>query len=186
MQRDVDAIRLLLDRALDGLSPLVADERPAPDRFHPTTHSPRGGGPGWSIGDIVEHLARTYMGTARGLGMCLADGRSRATPLSWQGSARKFIVITLGHFPRGIDSPDGMKPKQWGFSVALERAHGGLDALDAAVTAARDRFGDTALVLDHPVLGAFSVRDWCRFHLVHTRHHTRQIAERRGRSALRL
>ncbi len=165
MRSEVRAIRALLDQAIAGLDPHVADQRPREDR--------------WSIGEIVEHLARTYMGTAKGLGLCLAGGRPRATPLSWNGRARKFIVVTLGHFPRGVDSPEPMKPKNWGFALALERAHGGLDALDTAMGAVSDRFGDTALILNHPVVGAFSVRDWCRFHLVHTRHHMRHIAERR-------
>jgi len=165
MRPEVQAIRTMIDQAVVGVDTGVADWRQAPGR--------------WSIGDIVEHLARTYMGTARGLGLCLAEGRSRATPLSWYARGRKYIVITMGHFPRGVESPAPMIPKDWGFAVALERAHGGLDAFDTAVSAAIDRFGATALILDHPVLGAFSAQDWCRFHWVHTRHHMRQIAERR-------
>lgn len=165
MQPEVRAIRALLDQAVAGLDPHVADQRPRQDR--------------WSIGEIVEHLARTYMGTAKGFDLCAADGRPRASSLSWHGRGRKFILLTLGHFPRGVESPAPVKPKDWGFALALERAHGGLDALDTAAAAAAARFGDVALILDHPVLGAFSVRDWCRFHIVHTRHHTRQIAAQR-------
>lgn len=151
----------MLASAVDGLEAATADQRPAPDR--------------WSIGEIVEHLARTYMGTAKGLDLCLADGRSRATPMSWRARSQKFLVVTLGRFPRGVESPAAVAPKSWGFALALERAYGGLDALESAAEAATQRFGATTLVLDHPLLGAFSVRDWCRFHVVHTSHHMRQI-----------
>lgn len=162
-------MRVLLDDALAGLDAGEAERRPAPDR--------------WSIAEIVEHLARTYMGTAKGLGICLEDGRPPATPASWCLRAGKFIVVTLGRFPRGIRSPDPVIPKGWTFAQALERAHGGLEAFDAAASAASARFGNRALILDHPVLGAFSVHDWRRFHLVHTRHHMRQIAATRQASA---
>ncbi len=169
MRPDVQAIRALLDRTVAGFEPDAADRRPAPGR--------------WSVGEIVEHLARTYMGTAKGLELCLADGRSRASSFSWSGRRRKFILLTLGYFPPGIESPAPVRPKDWGFALALERAHGGLEAFDTAAGAAADRFGDRTPILDHPVLGAFSVRDWCRFHLVHTRHHLPQIAEQRNRHA---
>ena len=34
-------------------------------------------------------------------------------------------------------------------------------------------------VVDHPILGAFTVDQWLKFHLVHTRHHEKQIRARR-------
>jgi hypothetical protein len=36
-------------------------------------------------------------------------------------------------------------------------------------------FGSRTPVLNHPIMGPFSVNDWRRFHWVHTRHHLRQI-----------
>jgi hypothetical protein len=165
MRPEVQAIRVLLDDAVAGLHPELADRRPVPGR--------------WSVGEIVEHLARTYMGTAKGLQLCLADGRSRATRASLTERARKFVVLRLGWYPHGVEAPQPVRPKQWGFALALERAHGGLDAFDVALTAALDRFGGTTLLLDHPILGPLSANDWCRFHLLHTRHHLPQIADRR-------
>jgi hypothetical protein len=165
MRPEVRAVRGLLDAALSGLGDEEAERRPAPDR--------------WSIAEILEHLARTYMGTAKGLSLCLADGRPRATPSSWRQRAGKLVVVTLGRFPRGIQSPDPVVPKGWTFAQARERAYGGLDAFDAAATTASERFGERAPILDHPVLGAFSARDWSRFHWVHTRHHMRPIANNR-------
>ncbi|PHY11395.1 MAG: hypothetical protein CK533_05415 [Acidobacterium sp.] len=42
--------------------------------------------------------------------------------------------------------------------------------LDEAAGKARQMFG-SAKVLDHPILGALSVNQWLKFHLVHTTHH---------------
>lgn len=166
MHPDVHAVRVALDKALAGLDPREADRRPEPGR--------------WSIAEIVEHLARAYMGTAKGLRLCLEDGQPRITRSSWAQRGAKFLIVTVGHFPRGRPTPDPVTPKGWSFAQALERAHGGLDALDAGARAASDRFGERALVLNHPVIGACSVRDWRRFHQVHTQHHVKQIVDQRG------
>jgi len=33
--------------------------------------------------------------------------------------------------------------------------------------------------MDHPVIGALTVDQWLKFHEVHTKHHIRQIRDRR-------
>jgi hypothetical protein len=34
-------------------------------------------------------------------------------------------------------------------------------------------------MLDHPILGALTVDQWLKFHVVHTEHHAKQISQRR-------
>ena len=60
----------------------------------------------------------------------------------------------------------------------MVRVAADLTDMDLALARAADRFGPGP-VMDHPILGAFTVRHWARFHYVHTRHHCRQITARR-------
>ncbi len=64
--------------------------------------------------------------------------------------------------------------------TALAYARETLQALDAAAVRCEAQFGPRVPVANHPILGGFTVRQWRRFHWSHTRHHVRQIAQRRG------
>jgi hypothetical protein len=47
--------------------------------------------------------------------------------------------------------------------------------MDALLAQCAARFGARSKVLDHPILGPFSIAQWRKFHLVHGRHHVKQI-----------
>ncbi len=133
----------------------------------------------WSIAEIVEHLDRTYTGTVKGLERCLESGTARVTPATIRTRVRKLVIVRLGFFPTGIEAPKHAVPTgSVGLRDVLSRVSTHLADMDGALLRAADRFG-RASVMDHPILGPFSVQDWARFHLVHTRHHCEQIAERR-------
>lgn len=135
----------------------------------------------WSIAEIVEHLDRTYTGTTRGFERCLEAGAPRVTAATPKTRVRKLVVVTLGFFPTGIEAPRHVVPSgELTLSALVERVGAHLDALDKAAARAAERWG-AAPVLDHPLLGPFTVADWMRFHQVHTRHHQKQMADRRGR-----
>ena len=55
-----------------------------------------------------------------------------------------------------------------------------LVAMDATLTDAEKRFGSVAKILDHPILGPLERRGWRRVHLVHARHHLKEIEKRMG------
>jgi hypothetical protein len=135
----------------------------------------------WSVVEIVEHLDRTYSGTAKGFQRCLDSGASRASAPTLKSRLRVFAVVTLGYFPTGIEAPAHVVPTGL---LSLEdvmlkvRAH--LQALDASAAATETRMG-RGRVMDHPILGPFTVAQWMRFHRIHTRHHQKQIVERRRR-----
>jgi hypothetical protein len=50
--------------------------------------------------------------------------------------------------------------------------------MDLALDGAAARFGARVKLMNHPIIGPLSVRQWRRFHWVHTRHHVRQIIAR--------
>jgi hypothetical protein len=58
-------------------------------------------------------------------------------------------------------------------------------AMDKAIADCEARYGSRVRVLDHPVLGPLTARQWRKFHLVHGRHHVKQILKR-SRSAARV
>jgi hypothetical protein len=133
----------------------------------------------WSVAEIVEHLDRAYAATAKGLERCLASDRPQASTPTLASRLRVAVVIRAGHFPRGRLAPRAVLPTgTLGLADALASARRSLRALDMAAIGASGRFG-RARVMDHPVIGPLTVDQWRRFHWVHTRHHARQIEQRR-------
>ncbi len=153
--------RHLLDQALSSVDPLSAATRPAEGK--------------WSVAEIVEHLALAYEGTVKGMRRVLESDASMATPPSPTQRLFKFIIVQAGYFPAGRTAPTQVVPRGVTLEVAAARARAALEALDLALDEGEARFGPRRKVLNHPILGAFSVQDWRRFHRVHTRHHARQV-----------
>jgi hypothetical protein len=52
-------------------------------------------------------------------------------------------------------------------------------AMDEIIAQCEARFGKRTLLLDHPVLGPLTARQWRKFHWIHGRHHLKQIKELR-------
>ena len=50
-------------------------------------------------------------------------------------------------------------------------------AMDQAIAQCEERYGARVKVLDHPVLGPLTARQWRKFHLAHGRHHVKQILD---------
>ena len=53
-------------------------------------------------------------------------------------------------------------------------------AMDEVIAQCEQRYGSRTRVLDHPVLGPLTARQWRKFHLAHGRHHVKQIQERKN------
>lgn len=153
----------LLDRTLDGLEPPALARRP----------------PGkWSGAEIVEHLARSYHATSVALRKALDSGSPRGRPRTLGQRVACFVVLTLGHLPSGRQAPQAVLPTGAAPEVVVPEARQRLLQLDGALADAHDRFGPTALVAQHPILGGLTADEWRRFHFVHTRHHCRQLTGR--------
>jgi len=133
----------------------------------------------WSVAEIVEHLQRAYLGTAKGFERCLEKGAPIATAPSLKQQLQGFAVVNLGYFPAGRAAPKHIIPTgELDLLAVLNAVRRDLARLDAAAVRTREHFGRVNVV-DHPILGAFSVDQWLKFHLVHTRHHEKQIRARR-------
>lgn len=133
----------------------------------------------WSVCEIVEHLQRAYLGNAKGFERCLEKDASLATPPTLKQKLQSFALLNLGYFPEGRRAPKHVLPTgELDLGAVLDAMRRDLDRLDAAAVKTKSRFGG-AKVVDHPILGAFSVDQWLKFHLIHTRHHEKQIRARR-------
>lgn len=135
----------------------------------------------WSVAEIVEHLDLTYTKNAAGLRRRLAKPDASPHPRTFRQTVARFVVVGLGYFPSGRESPKSVLPEGRPFAEVRTKLEGHLIDLDQALHDAERAFGPARPILDHPVIGPFSVADWRRFHWIHTRHHLRQIERRMSR-----
>jgi hypothetical protein len=52
--------------------------------------------------------------------------------------------------------------------------------MDKAIAECESRYGKATRLLDHPVLGPLTAHQWRRFHVVHGKHHVKQIENLRN------
>ncbi len=135
----------------------------------------------WSPADILEHLTKAFAGTTYIMTRALGQDRLKARPDTWTQRLAAFAVVTVGYFPSGCDAPEPTRPTGLPPSEARDRIRQALADLDGVAARCAARFGERAKIANHPILGAFDVGHWRRFHRLHTRHHMKQIERiRRG------
>ena len=133
----------------------------------------------WSVVEIIEHLTRAYSGTAKGFERCVEKGAALATTPTIKQRVQQFALINLGWFPEGRQAPKHIVPTgELDLNAVLDAVRRDLARLDEAAARTKQALG-AGRMLDHPILGALTIDQWLRFHVVHTRHHARQISQRR-------
>ena len=134
----------------------------------------------WSAAEVIEHLYLTYTGTIKGLETVMSRGAPLATRPSMKQRVRTFVVTELGYMPTGREAPSIVRPR--GLAVDQVRTDIGakLAAMDAIIARCEERFGRHVKLLDHPILGALTSTQWRTLHLVHGRHHLKQLLRLRG------
>ncbi|HXM60463.1 MAG TPA: DUF1569 domain-containing protein [Terriglobales bacterium] len=136
----------------------------------------------WCAAEILEHLYLTYTGTTKAFERCLQAGQPQVRRRTLRDRVRTSVVIGLGHMPNGRQAPKHAQPR--GMSVEEVAAEIGsrISAMDAVIAQCESRVGKRTRVLDHPVLGPLTARQWRKFHWVHGRHHLKQIQNLRWQS----
>ena len=137
----------------------------------------------WSAAAILEHLSLTYSGTAKNLERCLAAGRPGITRPTARQRVRGFVVTRLRYMPQGREAPSTVVPKGAPPESVLADVRRTLSAADNAISRCEAQFGAGARIANHPILGPLTARQWRTFHLVHARHHMKQIAHIRAEIA---
>jgi hypothetical protein len=139
------------------------------------SHAPEGK---WSPMQVLEHLVLTYTATTKGLLRAMEAGRPQRAERTISHRLKSLYVLGLGRFPSGMEAPKHTVPRDGLGDDPLRRFNDALVAMDASLADAERRFGHRTRVLVHPVLGPLTAQQWRRFHLVHARHHFKQIVAR--------
>jgi hypothetical protein len=129
----------------------------------------------WSTAQILEHLYLTYAGSVKGFERCLQEGRPLARAVTLKERLATLLVTRLGYFPEGRKAPDRTIPRGMPAEVVVKTIGEELAAMDGLITQCETRFGRSTRILDHPVLGPLTARQWRKFHLAHAQHHVKQI-----------
>jgi DinB superfamily len=135
----------------------------------------------WSVAEILEHLYLTYTGTTRGFTRVIDRAKSLATKPTWKHRGRSLVVIGFGYMPGGRKSPAVATPRGISAGKVLDDVFPKISEMDEVLNRCAISFGPRTKVLDHPILGPFSVNQWRKFHLVHGLHHVKQIRALRTR-----
>ena len=139
----------------------------------------------WTSGQILEHLLLAFKGTTNGVRKVMEAGRPLGGKPTLRDRVRTLYVAKLGMMPSGNTSPAAVAPKDGLDMESLRRFYDALVALDSTLADAERRFGGNAKLLDHPILGPLSTKDWRRFHRTHASHHLKQIARNLRQGASR-
>jgi hypothetical protein len=129
----------------------------------------------WDTTAILEHLALTYGSTARVMEKCMREGRPLATSANVSHRAAQFVVLALNFIPTGRKAPKQVVPAGMAPNEVRELIFGNLEKMDLALAQCEQRFGGKVNIADHPVLGPIPISGWRKFHILHTRHHMKQI-----------
>lgn len=135
----------------------------------------------WSTAEVLEHLYLTYTGTVKGFQRCLQEGKPLARTPVLKDRARTLVVTGLGYMPEGRKAPERTQPRGMPAEEVLRGIAPQIQAMDELITQCEAQFGKRTRLVDHPVLGPLTARQWRKFHWVHGRHHVKQIWRLRGK-----
>jgi len=132
----------------------------------------------WNSEQILEHLYLSYKNTNKGIAKCLEDGAPMATHATVKHYFARSLVLGLGYVPSGFEAPKRVMPRGTSANEVRAGIFAEIEAMDAGFLACEERFGYAKQILDNPRLGPLTPEQWRKFHLLHGRHHARQIRER--------
>ncbi len=129
----------------------------------------------WCAAEVLEHLYLTYTGTIKGFEKTLQEGEPMATPSSMKHRVRRLVVLGFNYLPTGRKSPPTATPK--GLPIEKVRSEFAIKiaAMDRIISQCEECFGRNTKLLDHPILGPLTGTEWKKFHVIHGRHHEKQL-----------
>jgi hypothetical protein len=128
----------------------------------------------WSANEILEHLYLTITGTTKGFQRLAAAGQPQLTRSSWKQRASRVVVLRFGYLPSGRDAPNFARPRGLPSEQVIKEIDAKIAEMDATIALCEEKMG-SGMLLDHPFLGSLSGAQWRKFHLLHGRHHLKQI-----------
>ena len=134
----------------------------------------------WTPAQIVEHLALGLTLSAETFQSRKNHGPMKRRPRTPAEKIATLLILGFRWFPPGRKSPERTTPSP-NIDRGTAEAHflAGIEAWDQVDRALLPE-RRTNLFVKHPRMGDLTVEEWMRFHLIHARHHARQIRERIG------
>jgi hypothetical protein len=129
----------------------------------------------WCASEVLEHLYLTYTGTIKGFERVRDGGKPLATRASIKHRCRTLVVIGFNYLPSGRKAPTVTEPRGLPAEKVRKEFGDEIVAMDAIIAQCEALFGPSTRLLDHPVLGPLTAMQWRKFHLLHGRHHQKQI-----------
>lgn len=136
----------------------------------------------WCAAEVLEHLYLSYTGTINGFERVIRKGKPLATKASFSQSMLTLVIVKFGHMPSGRKAPTVAQPRGLPAEQVRNEIGAKLATMDAIIADCEARFGHRVNVLDHPILGPLNAAQWRKLHLVHGRHHLKQLFRLRARS----
>jgi DinB superfamily len=132
----------------------------------------------WNPAQIVDHLGLGLEWTAAGFEARRARDPMVRRPLKLSQRLARVLLMDLGVFPPGFNAPRDAIPAPHASRAAAEaQLRQGFDHMrEVAKLLLPTRAGD--LFVKHPFVGDLTLPEWMKFHVVHAKHHTRQIRRR--------
>ena len=178
MRGDQDLVGSVMDSSLDTLKESLQSAVEGMSSEQLRWHLPGK----WCAAEVLEHLYLTYTGTTRGLEKVITRGTPLATRPSVRQRVLTFVVVRLRYIPTGLEAPGLVRPKGLPVDQVRNEIWAKLAAMDAIIAQCEARFGRHVKLLDHPILGALTAAQWRTLHLLHGRHHHKQLLRLRQRT----
>jgi hypothetical protein len=134
----------------------------------------------WSVLQVLDHLNLTYVGTIKNFEKCLATGRPISGSERRSKRWRRICIINMGYFPPGRKSPQGVCPRDLPPQTVAQEVLQNIERMDSVIAESETRFNRRELLATHPILGPLTGPEWRKFHLVHGKHHVKQILRLRN------
>jgi hypothetical protein len=113
----------------------------------------------------------------------MTSGKPLASRASMAQRVLALVVVGLGHMPAGRKAPAIVQPKGLPAEKVRNEIGAKIVAMDAIIAQCEARFGPRVRLLDHPILGPLTAPQWRKLHLVHGRHHLKELLRVRESTA---
>jgi hypothetical protein len=129
----------------------------------------------WCAAEVLEHLYLSYAATIKGLEEVITSGKPLATRASMAQRVLTFVVVGLGQMPGRRKAPAVAQPRGLPAEQVRNEIGAKMAAMDAIIAHCEAHFGPHVKLRNHPILGPLTAPGWRKLHLVHGRHHQKQL-----------
>src|SRR5260370_24084687 len=160
MHSECETVRAAIEQATAGMS---TDELV----WHPEGK--------WSSAEVLEHLALSYSGTAKGMRGVLQSDAPKVRPATLKERFSVLVLFGLGYFPEGRKAPKQVTPRVANPAHILNDIQANLCEQDTGISACEQRSGSKAIVLAHLLLGPINLCQCRKVDPIHSMYQMQRI-----------